>query len=91
MGTIGARKALEIVEHVQAILGIEWMAAAQGLDLQPGPGLGEGTAPAYGLLRETMTFMEEDRIFYKDQAAAARLIACGALSGVVEGAIGPLE
>ncbi|MBN1105402.1 MAG: histidine ammonia-lyase [Deltaproteobacteria bacterium] len=91
MGTIAARKALQIVEHAQAILGIEWMAAAQGLDLQPGSGLGEGTAPAYGLLRETVSYMKEDRVFYKDQAAAARLIASGALSDAVEKAVGQLD
>lgn len=91
MGTIAARKALQIVEHVQAILGIEWMAAAQGLDLQPDAGLGEGTAPAFALLREKVAYMEEDRVFYKDQTAAARLIASGALSDAVEKAVGLLD
>lgn len=91
MGTIASRKALQIAEHVQIILGIEWMAAAQGLDLQPGGELGRGTVSAYSLLRERVMFMEEDRVFYKDQAAAADLIACGALSHAVEGVAGPLE
>ena len=34
MGTIGARKAAEILKNVQAVLGIEWLAAAQAVDLR---------------------------------------------------------
>ncbi|MDT8358699.1 MAG: aromatic amino acid lyase, partial [Methanomicrobiaceae archaeon] len=91
MGTISARKALQIVEHVQAILGIEWMAAAQAFDLQPNTGGGEGTEAAYGLLREQVTYMKEDRAFSDDQETAAQLIACGALVEAVEKAVGSLD
>ena len=37
MGTIGARKAAAIVRHAEAVLGIEWMTAAQALDLRQRP------------------------------------------------------
>ena len=91
MGTIGARKARTIVEHVQAVLGIEWMCAAQALDLQEKRILGKGTRPAYDLIREHVSFMEDDRVFYQDQRTAARLLAEGVLLRRVEAAVGPLD
>jgi histidine ammonia-lyase len=91
MGTIGARKARVIVEHVRAVLGIEWMCAAQALDLQEKRVLGRGTKPAYDLIREHVSFMEEDRAFYRDQRTAARLLAEGTLLRRVEDAIGSLD
>ncbi|MDO9508253.1 MAG: histidine ammonia-lyase [Thermovirgaceae bacterium] len=91
MGTIAARKALQIVEHVQAILGIEWMAAAQAFDLQPKTRGGEGTEAAYRLLREQVAYMKDDRVFSEDQETAARLIASGALVDAVEKTVGSLD
>jgi histidine ammonia-lyase len=91
MGTIGARKARTIVDHAFAVLGIEWMAAAQALDLQEPRTLGKGTQPAYGLLRRHVAAMEDDRVFYRDQEAAARLIAAGSLLESAEKAVGRLD
>jgi len=90
MGTIAARKARTIVDHAAAVLGIEWMAAAQALDLQDRRTLGRGTRPAYDLLREHVAYMEDDRVFYRDQETAARLIAEGTLLERVEKAAGRL-
>ncbi len=84
MGTISARKARTIIKHVQAVLGIEWMCASQAIDLQEKLQLGPGTKKAYELLRKHVTFMEEDRVFYKDQWTAAGLLADGSLVDEVE-------
>lgn len=95
MGTIGARKAATIVAHVEAVLGIEWMSAAQAVDLQfrlkEKRELGKGTRPAYELLRRHIAFMEDDRIFYKDQNKAAELIHGGELTAAVEKETGALK
>ncbi len=91
MGTIGARKAATIVKHAEAVLGIEWMAAAQAIDLQEKRTLGKGTAPAYELLRKHISYMENDRIFYKDQNKAAELIHNRSLVEATEAAAGPLK
>lgn len=91
MGTIAARKAATIVRHAEAVLGIEWMAAAQALDLQERRGLGRGTAPAYALLRDHVSFMEADRVFYGDQERAAALIRDRSLVGAAEAAVGTLK
>lgn len=79
MGTIGARKAGIIADHLSRVLGIEWMCAAQAIDLQPGLPMGKGTKSAYTLLREHVSFMEEDRAFYRDQEKASTLISEGYL------------
>jgi histidine ammonia-lyase len=91
MGTISARKARTIIEHVQAVLGIEWMCASQAINLQDSLQLGRGTLKAYELLRKHVTFMEEDRVFYQDQKKAASLIADGSLVEMIESTLGRLE
>ncbi|MEG1602199.1 MAG: histidine ammonia-lyase, partial [Cloacibacillus sp.] len=73
MGTIGARKAAQILGNVRMVLAIELMCAAQALDLQEKRKLGKGTAAAYKVIRDAVDFMEEDRVFYKDQKKAAQL------------------
>lgn len=83
-GTTSARKARQIIDHVQSILGIELMCAAQALDLQEIKSLSEGTSAAYQLLRSKVDFMENDRVFYKDQELAKNLISDGMLLNEVE-------
>ena len=90
MGTTAARKARTIVEHAAAVLGIEWMAAAQALDLQEPRTLGKGTRAAYDLLRERVAYLENDRVFYQDLLVAKQLILEGKLLERVEKAIGGL-
>jgi histidine ammonia-lyase len=90
MGTIGARKAQVIINHVKAILGIELMCASQAMDLQEPRAKGRGTSAAYSILRERIQCMENDRILYKDQETAADIVGSGALLDAVERAIGPL-
>lgn len=91
MGTIGARKAAVMVSHTRSVLGIELMSASQAMDLQPQKAkMGKGTAAAYKVLRDKITFMENDRVLYKDQKIAADLIADGTLVAAVEEAVGEL-
>lgn len=91
MGTIGARKAAQILENVRAVLGIELICAAQALDLQEKRRLGAGTQAVYDVIRTVVDFMEEDRVLYKNQKAAAQLIADGTLVEAVEAAVGELK
>jgi histidine ammonia-lyase len=71
MCTIAARKANEIVENVEHIVGIELLCAAQGVDLRADEcsiprDLGEGTRVVYEAIREEIPFLEEDRYMYPD-------------------------
>lgn len=91
MGTIGARKSAEILKNAQAVLGIEWIAAAQAVDLRGKKRLGQGTKKAYELIRQHVEMLEEDRVFYHDQNAAAKLIASETLLSAVEEELGVLK
>ncbi len=91
MGTIAARKAREIIRHVQYVLGIEWMCAAQAADLKDCGKLGKGSKQAYLALREAVSFMEKDRVLYQDTDMAVQLIAEGKLLRAVEKAVGELD
>ncbi len=90
MGAAAVRHAGQILEHVETIVGIELLLAAQGIDfrcramgLTPAA-LGEGTAVAYRLLRERVPFLEGDVALYPLIEAARRVVAEGVIKEVVE-------
>ncbi len=90
MGSISARKLLQVVDNVRHSLAIELMVAAQGIDqrkpLSPSPGV----AAACASVRSRVMTLVDDRPLYADIEAVAELIADGSLKSAVEDAIGPL-
>ncbi len=91
MGTIAARKARDIVFNSSRVLGIELMAAAQGIEFHEHKELGLGTEPAYNTIREVLTPLKEDRILYKDINIASELIDNEKILQAVEKSIGALS
>ncbi len=91
MGSISARKLLQVVVNVKNALAIEIMTAAAGIDqrlpLRPSTGVGA----AQRSVREKVAPMTEDRPLYKDIAATALLIDSGALRASIEAVTGPLD
>jgi len=89
MGANAARHALEILDNVRHIITIELMTAAQAVDLRPGgpERLGRGSAAAYRVIRERVSFLENDRETTHDIQALATLIRSGALLEHVDNAI----
>jgi histidine ammonia-lyase len=88
MGAAAARHARTVLGHVQQIVAIELLAAAQALDLRLASfgnaadgGLlpGAGVASAHSRIREVVTFLEADREPAPDMAAVLRLVEAGAL------------
>jgi len=84
MGTIAARQARRIARNVEHILALELFAAAQGIDfrrkvLGPQAQLGQGTAPAYALIREQVPFLEHDAVMYPYIESVRELVASGAI------------
>ena len=83
MGSISARTARRVLEHVEQIVAIELIAAAQGLDLRldmsPGTKPGVGVAEAHARVRAVVPRLEHDREPGPDLAAAAELVRSGAL------------
>ena len=92
-GTIAARKARQIIDHVFHVLSIEYMCAAQGVDLrEDGPSrLSTSGRLSYGYLRSQVGFMENDYAFYKDMEKSFQLICNGGLVDMYEAKEGPLQ
>lgn len=90
MGTIAARKANEIMKNVRRILAMELMCACQAVDLRGNKGLGIGTEAAYGLIREKIEKLVEDRALYEDINQSEELIKSGELIKRVEQEVGEL-
>ncbi|HIJ13108.1 TPA: histidine ammonia-lyase [Candidatus Woesearchaeota archaeon] len=84
MGTIAARKAREIIRNTEAIVGIEFMCAAQAYEFQKPARLGAGTSIAYSVIRQSIQKVKEDRIFYKDLDIMALLMRNGKIIEEVE-------
>jgi histidine ammonia-lyase len=91
MGTIAARKALRIAVHLEHILAIEFLCAAQAADLRAPLELSGPTRSAYELLRAEVPSLEADRWLQPDILQARRLIATGQVLAAAEKHTGPLE
>ncbi len=90
MGSVSARKFLQIVTNVRSSIAIEVLTACAGLDqrLPLEPSL--GVRAAYRAVREIVPVMKEDRPLYRDIAAVTNLLSSGKLLAFVEKEVGPL-
>ncbi|MGE5653084.1 MAG: histidine ammonia-lyase [Bacillota bacterium] len=84
MGTIAARKARSILDNASHVIAMEILAACQGIDLRGEGQLGQGTEPAYRLVREHVEALAEDRVMYGDIQAVTQLVKSGRLLQAVE-------
>jgi histidine ammonia-lyase len=84
MGSIAARKAVEILRNVEHIIAIELLCAAQGVDFRGTDRLGKGTKAAHLLLRKHVPMLKEDRVLSNDIIAVVELIRSGQLTKAVE-------
>ncbi len=89
MGTIATRQLEQILEHVEQIVAIELLVAAQGIDFRcqemgiPPTRLGAGTAPVYNLIRTKVPFLETDAYLAPLIANVHELVATGAIQAAV--------
>ncbi|MFF5967730.1 histidine ammonia-lyase [Streptomyces collinus] len=90
MGVPAGWQARQAVEYGQQALGIEILAAAQGLEHHGSLRPGAGTAAAYRAVRERVPALAEDRELYPDLATARDLVADGTLVAAVEAVVGGL-
>ncbi len=89
MGSISARKAREIISHVEQILAIELITACQGIDLRSasssaGTKLGAGSRVIYQKVRELVPRLDEDRILYPELKEVKELVHSGELVRVLQ-------
>lgn len=90
MGAAAVRQAEQVLSHVETIVAIELLSAAQGIDFrcrEPGKSpacLGAGTAVAYGLIRERVPFVADDVPLAPFIEQVRRLVHDGTLKRAVE-------
>jgi len=84
MGSIAGRHARMVLEHVERILAIEALCAAQALDLRlamlPGVAAGSGVAAAHERVRAAARHLDADRELGPDLIAATALVQGGSLA-----------
>jgi histidine ammonia-lyase len=81
MAAHGARRLLDMAENATAVLGIELLAAAQGIDFHAPLASSTPLEAARATLRAIVPTLEDDRHFHPDMEAANGLIRSGALLG----------
>jgi histidine ammonia-lyase len=82
MATFAARRLQPMISNVAVILGIEWLAAAQGVEFLRPLRSSVALEQAHALLREHCTPMPTDRYLAPDIERATALVAGGSLSKV---------
>ncbi|HEK86346.1 MAG TPA: histidine ammonia-lyase [Candidatus Aminicenantes bacterium] len=91
MGMTTALKTRQILDNAQAVLAIEFLAAAQALDfrkpLKPSPGV----QAAYEVIRRHVAFLNEDRPLYPDINRLKEVVQGGEILEAVEKTIGRLK
>jgi histidine ammonia-lyase len=90
MGMNTAIKNAQIIENAYGVLGIEFMAAAQGLDFRNFTN-GRGVQRAREVIRQHVTYLDEDRPLYPDHNAMMALVKAGEILEEVEKIVGSLE
>ncbi len=90
MGSIGAKKLVQVIDNVESSLAIEIMTASQGIDQRAPLRPAVGVRVAHGVVRSRVPTLTEDRPLYKDIAEVRTLLSSGKLVSAVEAAIGPL-
>ena len=77
MATFAARRLGEMAENTAGIVAVELLAAAQGIDFRKPLTTSPALAPVMAALRERVPFLDRDRHFAPDIAAAKELVAAG--------------
>jgi len=90
MGSIAARKAARVVEHVAQVAGIEALCAAQALEFRGWEQAAPAVRAVYQAVRRVIPPLERDRILADDLAQAYALVVEGALVQAAEEVTGPL-
>ncbi|MFZ6847212.1 histidine ammonia-lyase [Undibacterium sp. RuRC25W] len=80
MATFGARRLHEMAHNTATIVGIELLAAAQGVDFHAPLKTSDMLTQVHQALRAKVAFYDKDRFFAPDIEAAKNLVVSGSLS-----------
>lgn len=90
MACHGARRLLRMTENLSAIIGIEALAAAQGIEFRAPLVTSPELQKVIAALRTVVATLEEDRYMAPDLAAAGTFVTSGALAASVSKGILPV-
>lgn len=91
MGMTTALKTKDIIDNAQAVLGIEFMAGAQAIDLRKPVKPSQGIQAAYDVIRKYVDRLEEDRPLFNDINKLKEVVESNEILEAVEKAVGPLK
>ncbi|PKB13388.1 histidine ammonia-lyase [Novosphingobium kunmingense] len=83
MAAHGARRLHAMAANVEAVIALEWLAAAQGIEFHRPLRSSDTLEAAHALLRGAVPALDEDRHFAPDIEAACALVRSGALVAAV--------
>ena len=89
MGMNTALKTVQILDNAYGVLGIEFMAAAQGLDFRTFA-FGKGVETARSVIRKHVPHLDVDRPLNADHNTMKALVQSAEILEAVEKAVGPL-
>ena len=84
MATFAARRLADMAENSRGIIAIELLAAAQGMDFRRPLKSSPKVESAYDLIRERVSFYDQDRYFSPDINAICEQIKAGKCRALVE-------
>ncbi len=90
MGTIAARKASDILENVKKVVAIEYMCAAQGIDMLAPLKPSKPLDKAHSKIREIVPKLEDDRPLSPDIVQICKLMESKSIVSTTETITGPL-
>jgi histidine ammonia-lyase len=85
MGANAANKACQVAANLQDVLAIELLAACQALDFRGPELLSPSGYKMYKLVRQSVSFMDEDRALHQDIRLLSQLLAEGKLNKILLG------
>ena len=83
MAAHGARRLLDMADNTSAVIGIELLAACQGIDFHAPLKSSDAIEAAHQHLRAEVPTLEDDRHFHPDMEAATALVRSGSLVAAV--------
>lgn len=83
MATFAARRLTDIAQNIRDIVAIELLEAAQGLDYRRPLKAAEVVEQVHALVREQVSYYDQDRFFAPDIAAVGKLIEQGKVAALL--------
>lgn len=91
MGTIAARKCVEIIKNAQIVIAVEFLAAAQAYEWRKPLKPSDAGLSAYDTIRLTSPKIENDREYYRDIDKVVRIVRDYSIISNVEKTTGELK